>query len=265
MEEQNMSGKDEITIENFEDTKEVIRSDGSDSSDRVVCGEDEPVLASKIREIVRESSEDKGEDFLYEWKVFKYQGEYGACECGREIHHAYFLQNVENEKILCLGKDCLERLGSQLLMDTGKILKREATNKKKKVCGCCLKSLLPKMGPPTRIKCKTCYENQKSVNQAYKNLYFGACTECGSCDIAPGSPEYVKTCPECYELKKAASRECELCGKKRISPKESEWTKICFPCKKESGPKNCEQCGEPKLLKLDWQKVCADCYRRSKK
>lgn len=240
-----------------------IETTGSESSSSCEVEEERK---TKVREVLLEASESGDwQDAVEEWSFSSYQNSPGFCVCGQEVAHEYFIKNDENETVLCLGKDCLQSLEYPLLTEMAAIVRKEQASKNKRVCACCLKLRISKMSEPFRIKCSACYQNQEQVSQAYKNLFFGACKECGDKDIAPGSPEWKSTCGACYEAKKSACRECKQCGQKRISPKESEYTKICFPCKKEGGYKQCESCGEYNIFAAEkWKKTCVPCWRKNK-
>lgn len=217
-----------------------------------------------VRAQLLENSEAKTfEDALDEWDCVAYSEVSCECICGQGITHAFTLRHESNETELVLGKDCLRALGSDLLTDTGKILRRMENANGKRVCASCLKLRLGANAESWKLYCSSC-SKAKVTNQAYRNLYFRECSDCGDHVIEPSAPAWKKVCNDCYEVKKGACRECERCGQRRISPKESEYTKICFPCKKEGGMKACAGCGEFNLYALDWPKTCLQCYRKPK-
>lgn len=218
-----------------------------------------------LRDQILEHSEAKTfADAIDEWNCVAYNAVCCECICGQGIEHAFTLRHESNDTELILGKDCLKGLGSQLLVDTAKILRRMDNANGKRVCASCLKLRLGANAEAWKLYCSVCSKT-KVTNQAYKNLYYRECVDCSDMAIEPSAPDWKKSCNECYEVKKGISRECEKCGERRISPKESEYTKICFPCKKESGTRACGLCGEFNIYTLDWRKTCMDCYKKSLK
>lgn len=246
---------------------ETIHSTSNSEDDS--CEELDSETLTRVQGILLEKSESSVlEDAVEEWeylKSIKSETRSEFCICGKPLQYAYYLKNGENNNTLCIGRDCLNGLDNALLSDTITIVRKELDNKKRRVCACCLKLRINRINPPNKLKCNSCYTLGLEINQAYKNLFFAACSECGDKDIAPGSPEWKKTCLECYNAKKEACRECNQCGEKRISPKESEYTKICFPCKKAGGKKHCTSCGELNIWVAEkWRKICIDCWKKNK-
>lgn len=216
-----------------------------------------------LEQLAEHSDAKRFEDALDEWDCVAYQEVSCECICGQGIEHAFTLRHEANETELVLGKDCLKALGSPLLTDTAKILRRMEGADGKRVCASCLKLRLGVNAEAWKLYCSACSKT-KVTNQAYKNLYYRECSDCGDKAIEPSAPAWKKVCNECREVKKGSCRECESCGQKRISPKESEYTKICFPCKKDGGMKACSGCGLFNLYALGWQKTCIDCYKKGK-
>lgn len=214
--------------------------------------------------ILEESTSKRFDDAIDEWNVVSYSKVSCECICGQKIEHAYTLCHETSEKEYVLGKDCLKMLGSDLLTDTGKILRKMENAGGKKICASCLQLKLGANAESWKIYCSACSKT-KVTNQAYKNLYYRTCGDCGDNSIEPSAPAWKKVCNECDEVKKGSCRECEKCGKRRISPKESQYTKICFPCKKDGGMKACESCGAFNIYALEgWRKTCAECYKKAR-
>lgn len=205
------------------------------------------------------------EDALYEWEFLSFKNHEGKCICGQELTKLYIIRNTENDTELCLGKDCLKALQSEILADTGKIRERESRGLQRKPCACCLKLLVP-LDDPRIIKCRTCHQNQVEVKQAYKNLYFRPCKDCGEKDILPTAESWCNLCTACYEVKRSISRECKQCGEKRIPPTARESEDICYPCKQSGAKKPCSGCGEFNIsVHEQWRKLCIACWRKTKK
>lgn len=214
--------------------------------------------------ILEKSSAKRIDDALDEWDVIKYKAVESHCICGQKIEHAYKLRHEKSKEEIVLGEDCLKMLGSELLTDTAKILRKQKNADGKRICAQCLQLKLGANAESWKMYCSSCSKT-KVTNQAYKNLYYRECTDCEDKVIEPSAPDWKKICTECHNIKKGLSRECERCGLCRISPKESEYTKICFPCKKEGGMKACEACGEFNIYALEkWRKTCAECYKKTR-
>lgn len=190
------------------------------------------------------------------------------CICGQNIEKQYFVKNACNGNVLCLGSDCIETLGNEILTDSVRILKKtEKESTKHRICGCCLKLRIGVDEPTFKHKCRECYSNGEEYKQAYKNLNFLVCEGCECKEIPSGSKWKVRFCDDCKKDRSDQNRKCNFCKENTVNFNAPKWDNICFDCKKKSGKVPCPQCGEEKIWKVEqkWRKSCTDCWKAQNK
>lgn len=167
----------------------------------------------------------------------------GNCACSHDISRFFYIYNIENDKYMRVGSDCVQKIdvmGEKLNQSFRNFVDKMKPNIKNleyfrdhKICENC-----KERNVPIKSNYNSCVDCRKKNN-------FRPCITCTNYKISKTEPSYKTQCKACYKLYKSYTnkpnnltnkmkekyyRQCQKCQLYNINSEEPEWKKICIDC-----------------------------------